>query len=503
MAPRLHPLFPTLDEVKNDPSLAYSDHLPLLTRVPLGKGKKPLTMISLNILDTCTYSGIHAKDSKEKTPERHRRIITGLKNGIKKHEADVLFLQEAGKEVVDDLRAALGDDWEIKAEFRTGLVTCYSKKRFEEQATRLDHEARIHSVTVKDKENKGLILDLHNTCGYYSPFPDGHEKLYGQLLTETTSDLSIILGDTNSRIAPLDDKPHNIITGIIPAELNEQYGLPPGAQIGDHPDGGFYRDATGIHQLETQVLDFASGHPVVDSRSLEEINPHLEYRMIMCLDDSYKVSREINDQTVFDYEQDLQKRLAKPDILVRMAADTFNNKAIAIRFPQYMIGQQSLPSKDFAFIKATLPGYQFQTIDNQGKRFDCVFVPLLDADKLHAAIEAIPLQAKTQKMEVLQAINKRLTELGAWQQRVLRDPSAKIASLNALHTKIKESELSSLDDIKGIIEQWEKEESTLEVNGKKVQNGTLMSMHRNLFFKTHRPDTNTKSAELLHSIKTL
>lgn len=86
-------------------------------------------------------------------------------------------------------------------------------------------------------------------------------------------------------------------------------------------------------------------------------------------------------------------------------------------------------------------------------------------------------------MEVLQAINKRLTELGAWQQRVLRDPSAKIASLNALHTKIKESELSSLDDIKGIIEQWEKEESTLEVNGKKVQNGTLMSMHRNLFSK--------------------
>lgn len=503
MAPRLHPLFPTLDEVKSNPSLAYSDHLTLLTRVPLGKGKKPLTMISLNILGTSICSGIHAKDSKEKTPERHKRIITGLKNGIKRHEADVLFLQEAGEEVVDDLRAALGDDWEIKAEFRTGLVTCYSKKRFEEQATRLDSKARIRSVTVKDKENKGLTLDLHNTWGNYSPFPDGHEKLYGQLLTETTSTVSIILGDTNSRIAPLGDEPRNIMTGVIPTELNEQYGLPPDAQNGDHPDGGFYRDATGIHQLETQVLDFASGHPVVDSRSLEEIKPPLEFRMIMCLDNSYKESREINDQTVFEYEQGLRQRLAKPDILVRMAADTFNNKAIAIRFPQHTVGQQSLPSKDFAFIKATLPGYQFQTIDNQGKRFDCVFVPLLEADKLHAAIEAIPVQAKTQKMEVLQAINKRLMELGAWQQRILRDPSAKIASLNALYAKIEKSDFSSLDDIRGIIEQWEKEESTLEVNGKKVQNGTLMSMHRNLFFKTHRPDINTKSAELLHSIKAL
>ncbi|KTD48688.1 hypothetical protein Lrub_1039 [Legionella rubrilucens] len=501
MPPRLHPLFPTLDEVQNHPDLAYSDHLPIVTQVPLGKNKKPLVMISLNILGTSACSGIHATNSNEDTAKRHQRIITGLANGIKKHQAEVLFLQEAGESVIEDLRAALGDDWEIKAEFNTGLVTCYSKKRFEEQSTRLDRKARIRSVTVKDKDNKGLTIDFHNTWGIYSAFPDGHEKLYGALLTNTASEVSIILGDTNSRLAPLDDTPRNIMTGVIPNELNQHYGLPPDAQSGDHPDGGFYRDATGIHQLETQGLDFKSGNAVVDSRSVKEINPHLEFRMIMCLDDSYKVSREINDETIFDYEQGLRKQLKKPDILVRMAADTFNHKAIAIRFPQYTVGQQSLPSKDFTFIKTQLPDCQFQTIDEQGRRFDCVFVPLAEANTLHAAIEAIPPQTQIQKVEVLQAISRRIAELGQWHQHILLDPSAKIESLNALHAKIKEADLTSLDDIRGIIEQWEKEESTLEINGKKVNNGALMSMHRNRFFKIHHTDTSTKSADLLQRIK--
>ncbi|MDX1836516.1 endonuclease/exonuclease/phosphatase family protein [Legionella taurinensis] len=501
MPPRLHPLFPTLDEVQKNPDLAYSDHLPILTQVPLGKGKKPLVMISLNILGTSACSGIHAKDAKEDTPKRHQRIITGLAKGIKKHKAEVLFLQEAGESVVEDLRAALGDDWEIKAEFNTGLVTCYSKKRFEEQSTQLDRKTRIRSVTVKDKDNKGLTLDFHNTWGIYSAFPDGHEKTYEALLTNTRSDVSIILGDTNSRLAPLDDAPRNIMTGVIPNELNQADGLPPDAQNGDHPDGGFYRDATGIHQLETHVLDFNSGNVVVDSRPVDEIKPHLEFRMIMCLDDSYKKSKEINDETIFEYEKGLRERLGKPDILVRMAADTFNHKAIAIRFPQYTVGQQSLPCNDFTFIKTTLPDCQFQTIEDQGQRFDCVFVPLDQADTLHSAIEAISLPAQTKKMDTMEAISRRIAELGQWHQHLMLDPSAKIESLKALHAKIKESDITSLDGIRGLVEQWEKEKSTLEINGKKIDNGALMSMHRNRFFSSHRPDTSTKSADLLQSIK--
>ncbi|TIE51706.1 hypothetical protein, partial [Legionella pneumophila] len=84
---------------------------------------------------------------------------------------------------------------------------------------------------------------------------------------------------------------------------------------------------------------------------------------------------------------------------------------------------------------------------------------------------------------------------------LMLDPSAKIESLKALHAKIKESDITSLDGIRGLVEQWEKEKSTLEINGKKIDNGALMSMHRNRFFSSHRPDTSTKSADLLQSIK--
>lgn len=587
MKPRLHPLFPTLEEVKDHPEWAYSDHLPLVTKVELGQDTKPLTLISLNILGGAECSGVHPHETQEDQKDRetrHQRIIAGLKKAVARQKADVLFLQEAGDEVTDDLKKALGDTWEIITEFKTGLVTCYSKTRFERKRSQFNRKERIHSLTVEDKLNKNLTLDLHNTWGRYSPFPDGHEACYKELLNNSDSSVSIIFGDTNSRLAPLDDKPGNIITGIIPNHLNQKSGLPPDDQNGDHPDGGFYRIGNKIHQLVTRVLDFEEGVVIeTDPRSEEEIKPHLEYRMIMCLDDSYQTeSTEINDITVFAYEARLRKNLEKEDLLVRVAADTFNHKAIGIRFPRL---QANTPSNDFSFIQKNLnerldmPPCQFREIAEykSGKDVitDCLFVPLSHADSLHEVIEQIPNQVRAQKKETLDAIDQQLEALeryrlfmsempgkiaslqtlrnqlaesntqsldgiktftDAWTSQrdeiqkytaqistlisdhkketllalrrrldeikafhpFLKELPQKIESLETLHNRIENADIQSLDGICKLTETWEKEHSTLEVNGKTLTNSELMGTHRNRFFTPNRP---TKTADLLQKIK--
>ncbi|KTD19204.1 hypothetical protein [Legionella jordanis] len=56
--PRKHLLFPSYEEVRKNPDLARSDHLPVLTQVPL-TGKSALNIVSLNILGGEGCSGVH------------------------------------------------------------------------------------------------------------------------------------------------------------------------------------------------------------------------------------------------------------------------------------------------------------------------------------------------------------------------------------------------------------------------------------------------------------
>ena len=60
---KIHPLFPTLDEVKDKPDLAYSDHLPLLMNVPVS-GSEGLNLLTYNTLGQSADSGLHKENER-------------------------------------------------------------------------------------------------------------------------------------------------------------------------------------------------------------------------------------------------------------------------------------------------------------------------------------------------------------------------------------------------------------------------------------------------------
>jgi hypothetical protein len=389
--PRIHPLFPLPTEVQEKPTLAYSDHLPILARVPLPDDTS-FNVISLNILSAVKCSGIHPKNSQETEEEaikRYRQIVQGLIQGIEQHEVDALAFQEAVFEIiVPVLREFLPkSSWEI-VEDDFGLVTCFRKDKWELEKTSSDRAHRIRALTLH-KNDSELSVNFNNIWGEFDELPRSLEDQCRNALNSTTADVSFIIGDTNSRIAPLDNQPRNIATGAIPIMFNADKGVPENKQISDYPDGGFYKNKEGkIYQLDTQVLDFESGKIFYDNRPEEEVMPWKIDRMVMCLDERLREKHK----PIFEYEQTLQKEFNNKEILVRIGADCFNHKTVGISFPaniaQYHYIYDRLKDK---------PGFQFRSFEGTDSRnrlipYNSVFAP---PDKLGLLQEVI---AKSQSL---------------------------------------------------------------------------------------------------------
>ncbi len=393
---RKHHQFPTQEEVKENPDLAYSDHLMLLTKIPMGQDRKPLNIISLNILEDVTNSGIHPEhfpdkeDEQKYELERYERIAEGLKNGVDANGVDIILLQGINKAetIKEPLQKKFGDDWEVSTK-TYGLYIFYNTKRLNPQSDSTQNVvrlvARIRSMTFLDNQNDAMSLDIHNLLGNFYAFPLSLETACKNALENTKSKISVIFGNTNSKVAPLDDRPRTIITSLVPVTLDSHLNLTSNAQLTDFPDGGYYRDEENkIHQLVTEVLDFKKGTVVENGHDENGENVSNEYQMVMCLDETYQSKKVINEQTIFEYEESLKHTLGIPDIMVRIGSDSFNNKAIGIRFPTN--------SLIFPFIKEKLKdniGIQYkkiETFEKSNETYDCVFVPLDRQESLHNVI---------------------------------------------------------------------------------------------------------------------
>jgi hypothetical protein len=499
MPPRIHPLFPTREEVSKNPDLAYSDHLPILTKVPLGEESISLNIISLNILGGSNFSGIHALGQIEKPEEmlnRYQRIADGLIIGAQKHDVDVILLQEAYDEILPYLKSSLGDDWEIISQ--SGIISCYNKRRLIQQSATYDNTARVHSLTLTDEENGGQTIDVHNIWGNYTPLSHHLEEDCRIKLLTGKSKVSIIIGDTNSRIASLDHQKRNQTTGAIPGKINELLGYAAELQIPDHPDGGFYRDEEGvIHQLPIQILDFATGEIIEDERSQEEIEAWSESRMVMCLDDSYKHKIVINEQSIFDYENAMRAQLGE-QLIVRVATDIFNNKSVAISFPN--------KSEAYKLVKKRLSaveGFQFRSVndDYDGKQYLCVFAPIEKADLLHQAIHQVihpEAWSSSLRGQVIYIIDIQINKLSEshW---YFRDASEKIKALMVLKDRIEmASPACSKADLLAIVKAWENES---ELPSAEITNLQLMGQHQNVFFSANRPDVKTATVSMLDTLE--
>lgn len=512
MPPRIHPLFPTREQTTKKPSLAYSDHLPILTRVPLGEGRVPLNIISLNILAKADASGVHSRSYREKDEEaikkRFRRIAKGLGEGVLLNDVDVVVLQETSKLMVRYLKKELkksGKSWKIVVDDQ-GLISCYNKERLVEQSRAFDviKDSRVDSFKFVDKDNDDLTVDVHNIWGHYSPLPERLETVCRDKLVKTDSEVSIIIGDTNSRIAPLDNAKRNLATGAIPPMFNAEAGASDEVQIPDHPDGGFYRNkADGkIHQLETEVLHFKTGKIVKDDRSQEEIGSWPDYRMVMCLDDSYR-QEVIGGKNIFAYETQMRDEFSSQNLLVRMATDIFNNKAIGINFPISPLNKNKSTIAAFTAIEERLclvEGFQFHSVvDQDGAEYGFVFAPVEKADLLARVILQInhPEEWKASlNYKLVSQIDTQIQKLSK-SSFFLRDASAKITSLNSLKDQIEMAELNDPKKLSEIVGAWENESSS----HKNKSNVDLMGMHRNVFFKSERPGVETSTVTMFRTLK--
>lgn len=399
--PRIHPSFPTPVESAANPELAYSDHLPILATVPLSENAG-LSVISLNILGGVHMSGVHHPDSRETDEEisaRYTRMADGLKKAINLHDVDVVMLQEADSRpeaekepyILPILRAIFGDDWEVMLPvddrtFSRGLVTCYRKTRWALVSQDLDSKNRIHTIHLKQQASDKAV-SVSNIWGNFEHSPVSLERQCKNALNAAQShaDISVIIGDTNSRIAPLDGEVRNIVTGAIPLAINEENGVPQGVQTPDHPDGGFYRDADGkIHQLQTSILCYSSGEVLEDKRRLGAVSPWLEQRMVMCLDDSFRTQKLFGERTLFEYEDYLKQQFNNKGFIVRLSADSFNQKGVGIRFPRSLKTERSFIQQQLA----GLANVSVKTLaEKTGIVFDYLFVPM---EQLSLLVNAIP-----------------------------------------------------------------------------------------------------------------
>ncbi len=406
---RIHPLFPTFDEAKAHPESVYSDHLPIFLDVPLQeKGfTQNLKVLSYNVLGPSAPSGLHRERGGEdrweldkETLARYQRIANDIiKNAIKNHDLGIIALQEAAPDmVVPELRKVLGTNWKI-IEDKAGLITCYDMNKYKElkESTTYDKKERVRSIKLQEiATNK--VFSFHNIWGDFNPFSYRMEAVIEKFLTQSKNEISVLAGDTNSRFALLHDERENLATGAIPPLLHQQKdkkGL--AIQVPDYPDCGFYYDGE-IHQLHTQVLD-TQGNIFVDKNPNKERKYWAEYRMVLCLDKSYKERAIVEGKNIFQLEKDIQNyyrkkyanELADPidgkgfanaiqAIRVRVSANSNNEKAVGIRFPIKLQQEYAVLKTKFADEQ----GFQFPIVDDKKSgQIPCVFVPMHRVEALH------------------------------------------------------------------------------------------------------------------------
>lgn len=402
---KVHPLFPTLTEAQQNPELFNSDHLAIITVLPIDdKRENDIRMLSYNVTGAGAENNIVKTPEKEKiATARYQQIAHGLKLSAYNLQLDVIVLQEvtvdlmvtALKNNFDDSWGILPGDAEI-AKQKPQQLTLYRKSCLELYSLK-DWDARKKTLSAIFKVlNISMFLEVHNVWTEYNILPVETEKYYLKLLIDRkvlgyahVDVVSVVLGDTNSRVAPVNDNSFkNLTTGIIPSLFNQHYHLPPEVQVPDHPDGGFYMHSSQnfLRQMHSQTVDITTGNIVEDNRKLNEVLVENSAknilalwnlpRAILCLDDYYSNENIIKNKNIFQFEDHLQNIFSDPKIIVRMTSTIFNQKGIIVRFKNIKASSDEISMADLLADIAASPGITVSRLDSGTVYYPCLFIEL-------------------------------------------------------------------------------------------------------------------------------
>jgi len=363
---QLHLQFPNFAQSALFPELVYSHGLLVKWRVPItGELEQDLTVLSLNILGSNAASGLHGTkdwETAEEAAQRYDRIAQSLAAGVAENNAQVILLQAADMQRMGQrLQGCLSGQWKIQGSSALGSMICYDSSRLQfikKQGLGEHIEQKICYMCLQDQVTEKVIILYHllqNDTGL-SAFPNCYEDDCRDLLQGLPAGFTrenvviIVAGESASRGAPLHNDPCNITTRAVSGPFTKGKAGQIDRQFSDYRNMCFHCGADGlIHQAPLEVLDFVTGQ-VFEPALSDDPFTELEYKMIACLDNSYKITPLIAGKTIFAYEKDLQQALSgydfnAQDCIVRIAANSMNGKALAIVFPHDFKNYEDLSSQ--------------------------------------------------------------------------------------------------------------------------------------------------------------
>jgi hypothetical protein len=523
---RTHPLFPTHEEIAENPELLYSDHLPVFFNIPFAAENNAtsgepsiqrnaastnLRMISWNVLGHNAPSGFHLSskgwEPKDLGRKRFERIIGSLKLFAEKQNPDIIVLQEANPEFLGSLITEL-PEWTIRNN-NTGPVMLFRSrdqggkleiKEYEFKKAGVRHE-NVYMQACQSAlfEMGGHFVKVNNVHTMFYNTPEHHESYYQHLLTKEPSHITtLIVGDTNSRIAPKNDvTPHNIATGVVPMCINKMVNAPEDRQMTDFPDGAFMKKRmTGeIEQLDRQILDYRTGEIFVPENAQNDLPPQWrQFRMLACLD-NYKGDRDkIEGKNIFEFEAHLTHYFPNCNVLVRKAAKDNNERGFGFRF--------SKTSSVYNLIRKALN----EKVENEPSDFQCIHY-----DDQNGRPTPIIFVSTAKMSQLLEIINPVIQALRSIDDRIkaieksarnpfLRSGSNKMACLSRLRASI----LENIGDtpLTTIVSNWEKQDFL--VNGENKSAAEIMSEKRNKFVGTffyRKPPPASETEDCISNLK--
>lgn len=514
---RLHPMFNKVNEPV-DSTFFPSDHLPILTSVPLTNGQN-INIISLNCLGQNGDSGLLKEndESQEQFLARYRWIASRLKDAAdvdSENKVDVIALQEFSMSGLTAFQENLGAEWDIVIDDKLSIATCYRKSKLQfapNTQPQVDSKNRTLSVHFTLTEFPDEDIEIHNVWGYFDNYPADKEEYYRTLLMNSKAKNKVIIGDTNSRVAPLHDDEVNGITGVVPVkfsnkrpEMQERQD----EQVPDFPDGAFALINGKIKQLATHVINYFTGKPIIDKRSPQEINAYSKPLMILCLDDSYQVRKAVGSANIFEFERNVQELLQDKGIMCRFTADVYNHKGIGIRFGKSALSQDLCSFLQEKFNTDADIIWQDIYSEDRACSYFTVSVPLAKTQQLQEAIKDYVEHTTNLFMAQLE---QYIADSEAFRLRELfmSKNTAKVEVLKSLLADVKGAVAKKEPfSLRKLIEDWEeKKECVLAIDeqGKeiekeqrvKVSNKEVISQHRNGFFPAKREDVKTATVEYL------
>lgn len=346
-----HTLLPTPEMLHEGKAVLYSDHLPQLFRVgqincltwnilhpALASGYAPFNDASL-IDNTKEKTGTELNQANvEKIKLRAGFISDSLVVMGKKQQLHIITLQESFLDAtqLQELCSRLGGKWECKFNSENPRAVILFDNNCLQFQQVLATEFILTVYLHYSNDSKDIIL--HNVHFKHQELPFDTEAETLRLLhciTAIPGTKSIVIGDFNSRIPPINLEQRLIVTGVTP-----KYFRDAAVQGCDWTDACFTLDN---NESKPSQIDGETIHPITGEKFQDNNCTPVSYQHVtlaqqielrrlrpsMDITEQYK-TLSIQGYLLEEMEAQLRNTLEDPTLKIRLAVNAYNQRGFVI-----------------------------------------------------------------------------------------------------------------------------------------------------------------------------